>query len=56
MKLYRIDFEAGEPMMLRLSDEQVAEWRKDPRVAKVTAAKAADEKATSPSLRSEPKS
>lgn len=50
MKLYKVEFEdGGEPMVLRLSDEQASEYRKDPAVAKVTAAKAADEKAASAS-------
>lgn len=52
LKRYRVELEAGgEPMLLRLSDEQAAAYRKDPAVAKVTAAKAADEKAASPSSR-----
>jgi hypothetical protein len=54
LKLYRVELEdGGEPMRLRLTGEQASAFRKDARVAKVTAAKASDEKAASPSSRAE---
>jgi hypothetical protein len=42
-KLYKVDFAGGgSPAYLHLEDEQVADWRKDERVSKVTASKQAD--------------
>jgi hypothetical protein len=48
VKLYKIEFEAGgPPAYLRLEDDQVADWRKDERVSKVTAStQAAADKAS----------
>jgi hypothetical protein len=43
MKLYKVDFAGGgPPAYVNLEDDQVADWKKDPRVAKVAAAKQAD--------------
>lgn len=43
MKLFKLEFAGGgPPSYLHLEDEQVADWRKDQRVSKVTAAKQAD--------------
>ena len=42
-KLYWIDFtEGGASAYLHLDDDQVADWKKDPRVSKVTVSKQAD--------------
>jgi hypothetical protein len=48
LKRYVVDFEGGGSMVLRLTSEQASEWRKDARVAKVTAAKPLGEKEASP--------
>ena len=38
MKLYKVEFAwAGAPAYLQLDDDQVADWKKDGRVSKVTA-------------------
>lgn len=43
MKLYKVEFAGGgSSAFLHLDEEQVADWRKDQRVSKVTASKQAD--------------
>jgi hypothetical protein len=43
VKLYKVEFAGGgSPAYLHLEDDQVDDWRKDDRVAKVSASKQAD--------------